>query len=439
MVKMNLKHKEIVLRTGRTGRLFGTVRAPASKSYTHRAIMIAALAGKTRIVNPLYCADTLNTIALWKQLGVDIRKSPAGLIVHGCRGVPVLSSGRTVNVGESGTLLRFILSALALAEGQVVVQGKGSLLKRTNRQVVEVLKAWGVEIEGEGSEHRLPIRIHANGVLPGGHAKVDGSVTSQVISSLLIAAPFARETTKLTLTSPLVSRPYVDITIDVLKWAGVRVRRTGDRSFSVRHGQVFDPRSDFTVHGDWSAAAFLLAAAVLTQSDVTVTDLAGDCQGDRRIVAILRSMGAKITGSGLDVRVKGPAKLHGVDIDGSDIPDLVPILTTLACFASGTTRIRNVAHLVHKESDRLVMPAAQLRKLGADITVSSDGLVIRHSILHGGVVSACNDHRIAMSLVVAGLGAGQLVTIEGADCIAKSYPRFVTDMKKLHANLKSGT
>ena len=399
--------------------------------------MIAALAGKTRIVNPLYCADTLNTMALWKKLGADIRKTPSGLIVCGCRGVPVLSHGRTVNVGESGTLLRFILSALALAEGPVVIQGKGSLLKRTNRQVVEVLRAWGVEIEGKGSEHRLPIRIHANGILPGGAAKVDGSVTSQVISSLLIAAPFARKNTKLTLTSPLVSRPYVDITIDVLKWAGVRVRRTGDRSFTVRKGQVFDPVGDFTVHGDWSAAAFLLAAAVLTESDVTVTDLAGDCQGDRRIVAILRSMGAIITESGLAVRVKGPARLHGVDIDGGDIPDLVPILTTLACFASGTTRIRNVAHLVHKESDRLAMPAAELRKLGADITVRSDGLVIKHSILHGGVVSACNDHRIAMSLAVAGLGAGQPVTIKGADCISKSYPRFVTDMKKLHANLKT--
>ena len=207
---------------------------------------------------------------------------------------------------------------------------------------------------------------------------------------------------------------------------------------SVRKGQAFDPRGDFTVHGDWSAAAFLLAAAVLTESDVTVTDLARDCQGDRRIVDVLRCMGAKITESGLAVRVKGPARLHGVDIDGGDIPDLVPILTTLACFASGTTRIRNVAHLVHKESDRLAMPAAELRKLGADITVRSDGLVIKHSILHGGVVSACNDHRIAMSLAVAGLGAGQTVAITGAECIDKSYPRFVTDMKKLHANLKSG-
>lgn len=433
---MNIKSKELVLRVGPTGRLVGTVRAPASKSYTHRAIMISALDGTTRITNPLYCEDTLNTIALWKKLGARIRKDARGMVVHGCGGVPVLSHGRTVNVGESGTLLRFILSILALAEGQVVVNGRGSLLKRTNRQVVEVLKKWGIDIGGRGIEHRLPIRIRANGVLSGGEAIVDGSVTSQVVSSLLIAAPFARQDTTLALTGPLVSRPYVDITIDVLKWAGIRVEREGDRVFKVRKGQVLKPRKNFAVHGDWSAAAFLLAAAVLTESDVTVTDLARDCQGDRRIVTVLRAMGAKITESGRTVSVKGPASLHGVDIDGGDIPDLVPILTVLGCFAAGTTRIRNVAHLVHKESDRLTVPAIELGKLGAKISVGSDGLVIKHSILHGGFVSARNDHRIAMSLAVAGLGAGQVVTIAGAACIAKSYPGFVADMKRLHANVR---
>jgi 3-phosphoshikimate 1-carboxyvinyltransferase len=433
---MNIEGKELILKVERTDRLFGAVRAPASKSYTHRAIMIAALNGKTRIANPLYCEDTLNTIALWRQLGVRIKKDPGGLVVEGCGGIPELLHRNSVNVGESGTLLRFILSILPLAVGQIVVRGRGSLVKRTNRQVIEVLQAWGVEIEGRGPEHKLPIRIEANGVLRGGTAKVDGSVTSQVISSLLIAAPFARNDTVLSLSSPLVSKPYVDITVDVLKWAGIKVKRTGARKFGVSKGQAFLPRKAFTVHGDWSAAAFLLAAAVLMESDVTIGDLALDCQGDRRILSILRSMGAKITQSGLNVRVRGPSKLHGVDIDGVDIPDLVPILTVLGCFASGTTRIRNVAHLVHKESDRLAMPALELGKLGAKIVVRSDGLVVRHSTLHGGVVSACNDHRIAMSLAVAGLSAGQAVTIRGAGCIAKSYPGFAADMKKLHANVQ---
>ncbi|MEI6970895.1 MAG: 3-phosphoshikimate 1-carboxyvinyltransferase [bacterium] len=432
---MGAKSGENVLRVGKTSRLYGMVQAPASKSYTHRAIMVAAMNGRSRIVNPLYCEDTLNTIALWKKLGARIIREAHGLAIQGCGGIPALSRGRVVNVGESGTLLRFVLPLLALTGGPVTVNGRGSLLKRTNRQVVEVLQKWGVDIGGKGVEHRLPIRIGANGILPGGPAKVDGSVTSQVVSALLIAAPFARENTTLSLSSPLVSRPYVDITIDVLKWAGVKVRREGDAAFAVRTGQVFKPRGSFTVHGDWSAGAFLIAAAVLTESDVVITDLVRDSQGDRRIVNILRSMGAKIAESKTAISIRGPASLHGVDIDGSDIPDLVPILTVLGCFAAGTTRIRNVAHLVHKESDRLAMPAAELGKLGAKIVVSADGLTIRQAALHGGVVSACNDHRIAMSLAVAGLGAGQDVTINGAGCIAKSYPGFVADMQKLRANI----
>lgn len=433
---MGVKGGELVLRVGRTDRLYGMVRAPASKSYTHRAIMVAALDGRTRIINPLYCEDTLNTVALWKKLGARISKDAAGLVVQGCGGMPALSHGRTVNVGESGTLLRFVLPILALTGGAVTVNGRGSLLGRTNRQVVEILREWGVDIGGRGGEHRLPIRIRANGILPGGPAKVDGSVTSQVVSSLLIAAPFARQDTALELSNPLVSRPYVDITIDVLKWAGVQVSRDGDKLFAVRRGQTLKPRGSFTVHGDWSAGAFLLAAAVLIESDVTVTDLVRDRQGDRRIVSILRSMGAKITESRTAVSIRGPSSLHGVDIDGGDIPDLVPVLAVLGCFASGTTRIRNVAHLVHKESNRLAVPATELGKLGAKIVVGPDGLTIRHSVLHGGVASACNDHRIAMSLAVAGLGSGQDLTITGAGCISKSYPRFVGDMKKLRANLR---
>jgi len=432
---MRTDEKDLVLKVERTERLLGIVKAPASKSYTHRAVFLSCLGSRARVVNPLECADTNNTVALWQKLGAAICRKGNSLVVRGCRGVPALGRGNTVNVGESGTLLRFILSVLALARGPVVVKGKGTLLTRTNRQVVDALRAWGVDISGTGPEHTLPIKIRANGILQGGEARVDGSVTSQVISSLLIAAPFASRDTVLVLDRPLVSRPYVDITIDVMKWAGVKVERKGDRVFKVRKGQKLRPIGDFTVHGDYSSAAFLLAAACLTQSDVTVTDLVEDSQGDSRIIPILRAMGAKIDRTKSSVHIKGPSRLHGIEIDGSDIPDLVPILTVLGCFASGRTRIRNVAHLVHKESNRLSKPALELGKLGARIKVKDDGLVISHSELHGGVVSGCNDHRIAMSLAVAGLAAGGTVTIKGAGCIEKSYPAFVRDMQKLHANI----
>jgi len=216
----------------------------------------------------------------------------------------------------------------------------------------------------------------------------------------------------------------------------VRVERQGYRVFRVRKEQTLAPRTTFTVHGDYSSAAFLLAAAVLVKSDVTITDLVPDCQGDRRIVNILRAMGAKISVGKNSLRVRGPFKLRGVDIDCADTPDLVPVLTMLACFARGVTRIRNIGHLAFKESDRLARPAGELRKLGANISLGKDSLLIRPARLHGGRVSACNDHRIAMALAVAGLRIRDGLTITGFECVAKSYPGFLTDMKRLGARMR---
>jgi 3-phosphoshikimate 1-carboxyvinyltransferase len=299
---------------------------------------------------------------------------------------------------------------------------------------VEALRSWGVDIRGRGQSHKLPVRISADGRLKGGTVAVDSGVTSQVISSLLIAAPFAEQDTTIRLSKKLVSRPYVDITMDVLKWAGIKVQREGYKTFRVKAGRKFSPRSGFTVHGDYSSAAFLLAAACLVDSHVTVTDLVNDCQGDRAIIRILRAMGANVNVTGDTVAVTGPCALHGIEVDGSDTPDLVPVLAMLGCFASGTTRIRNVGHLVYKESNRLARPAGELKKLGARISFSKDEMVIRHSNMHGGRVSGCGDHRIAMALAVAGLEIAGGVTIAASDCIAKSYPGFVRDMKTLGAN-----
>lgn len=423
-----------ILRVGQTDFLGGTVKAPPSKSYTHRAVLIASLDGKSRIVNPLECEDTRHTIGLCKKLGARIQKDGNGLVVTGFSGRP-RPKGKALDAGEAGTLLRFILSILPLASKPVTIRGKGSLLSRPNGQVVSALQSWGVDIKGRGQAHKLPIHINANGRLKGGPVRVEAGVTSQVVSSLLIAAPFADEDTVLRLSGRLVSRPYVDITIDVLKWAGIRVERTGYKIFRVKSGKKFLPRSNFTVHGDYSSASFLLAAGCLLESDVTVTDLVKDSQGDRAILRILRAMGADLRIKGSAVTVKGPASLRGISLDGSDIPDLVPVLTMLSCFAKGVTRIRNVSHLVHKESNRLAKPAGELKKLGARISFTKDELVIRPAKLHGGRVSSCNDHRIAMALAVAGLKVPGGVTISGPGCIAKSYPRFVADMKSIGANL----
>lgn len=419
------------------GRLAGVIKAPPSKSYTHRALIIGGLDGRTTVVNPLSCEDTESTIAMMRAIGASIRRAGGHIEVRGCGGRPVLAGGRVFNVGESGTLLRFILSVLALGKGSMTVNGRGSLLARTNRQVVDVLRSWGVDVAGRGDNHCLPVVMNATGRLRGGRAVIEGGVTSQVVSSLLITAPFAEEDTVLEIPGRLVSRPYVAVTLDVLRWAGIRVERRGYRRFLVRSGQKMRAKGRFVVHGDYSSAAFPLAAAALTDSDVTVTDLVRDCQGDRRIVPILRRMGAVVEEKDDRVRIRGPFRLRGARIDCSDTPDLVPILTVLGCFAEGVTRIVNVAHLAHKESNRLTAPAEELRKLGADIAPGPAGIVIRKSRLHGGRADGRNDHRIAMSLVVAALASGSRVSIAGPGCIAKSYPGFVADMRELGATMTS--
>jgi len=414
--------------------LSGIVKASPSKSYTQRAIMVGGINGNVTVINPLFAADTRSTINVWRELGATIKIESDRLRIDGFSGSPK-PRGNTINVNESGTLLRFVLPILALAKGEFTVEGKGTLLERSNKTIVEALQSWGIEISGRGKEHKLPIRIKGQGEIRGGRTFVNGEEGSQVVSSLLIAAPFAKKNTTIVMSNKLVSRPYVDITIDVLRQAGIKIRKKGYEEFSIKCNQQLKMDENYAVHGDYSSAAFLIAAACLVPSDVTIEDLIDDEQGDKKIIAILRKMGAKIEQTGNTVKIKGPFELHGVNIDGSDIPDLVPILSTVACFAKGKTKISHISHLAHKESNRITAPAGELNKLGADIATTKDSLTITHSHLTSGQVSACNDHRLAMSFLVAGLRSGGIV-INGVDCISKSYPLFLDHMKALGANFK---
>lgn len=422
------------LRVEKINRLEGVIKAPPSKSYTHRAIIIGSLNGKARITNPLFCDDTLATIKVGQKLGARIYKHKYYLDISGFGGKPSLS-GHILNVGESGTLLRLLLPLIALSKGVYSVNGKGTLLTRPNKPIVEALRSWGINIRGRDEDHKLPLKIVGQGRIPGGVSEVSGKISSQTISSLLMVAPWAEEDTTVTIKDKLVSGPYVDITIDVLRWAGIRVERWGWKRFRVKRGQVFKPEGNFVVSGDYSSAAFLMAAAYLINSDLTITDLLKDRQGDRKILTILRQMGANIKHDDKTVRVKGPGEPKGMEIDCSDTPDLVPVLAVLGCFASGRTKLFNLAHLVYKESNRLAATTGELRKLGADITCTDKELFINPSPLHPALVSACNDHRIAMALTVAGLKIGEL-TIKDAHCISKSYPDFIPDMRALGANLE---
>lgn len=440
-----MTEKSLNLKVRKASLLEGRLKAPPSKSYTIRALICAGLDAKVKIINPLIAEDTQAAIEALRHLGAIIKPGRDSLEVRGFAGFPSCKA-RRLNVGESGTLLRLLLPVIALGKGKFALNGRGTLLKRTNKPIAQALLSLGVEIKGSDSDFRLPIVIDAKGKIPGGRVKVSGSLSSQTISSLLNIAPLAKADTKIIAEGKVVSRPYIDITIDVLKQAGIKIvrpeggglatdsqsHRPGYKIFFVKSGQRINFKKDVVIHGDYSSAAFLIAASCLVKSDVTITDLVKDSQGDRQIIRILNAMGAKIKHINNEVSIKGPFKLKGIDVDCRDTPDLVPILAVVACFASGKTRIFNIGHLAHKESNRILAPAGELKKLGAKISAGTDTLVIEESVLRPGEVRGCNDHRMAMSLAVAGLRIGG-ITITGAECIKKSYPHFIADMHSLGA------
>ena len=426
--------------------LRGALEAPASKSYTIRAILAASLNGKIRIVNPLFSQDTQAAIKALEALGARIKKKEGSLQIRGFKGRPSLK-GQSVVVGESGTLLRLILPIIALGKGKFEINGRGTLLKRPNKPIAEALLSLGVDIKGRGRDCHLPITIQGKGAIPGGKIFVSANMSSQTISSLLMVSAFTLRDTTIIIKDKVVSRPYIDITLDVLHRAGVKVQRQGHSRFFIKSGQGFKLKKDFIIHGDYSSAAFLIAASCLIKSDVIITDMVKDKQGDRKIVDILNKMGARIKHSGARIEIRGPFELKGIDIDCSDTPDLVPILLTLSCFAKGRTKIYNIGHLAYKESNRITAPAGELRKLGARIKIGRDTIIVQESslrppaawaigspttALRPAVVSSCNDHRIAMALAVLGLRTGGLI-IKNSECINKSYPNFIRDLKSLGA------
>ena len=425
------------LKVEKTSYLSGVIKAPSSKSYTIRAVILAGLDGRLKVFNHLYSDDTLAAIKALEALGASIKKGNGFLDIRGFRGRPSLKKA-SINVGESGTLLRLVLPIAVLGKGRFLIRGEGTLLNRPNKAIAQALMSSGSEIKGRDREFRLPLEIEGKGKFQGGVIEVSARMSSQTVSSLLNIAIFARQDTTIIVKDEAVSKPYIDITMDMLRQAGINIEQKGYRKFFVSAGQHFKPKKDFVIHGDYSSAAFLIAAGCLLGSDIVITDLVRDAQGDRRIISILNSMGARIRRQGDKVIIKGPFTLKGRDIDCCDTPDLVPVLSAVACFARGKTRLLNIGHLAYKESNRISAVANELRKLNAKISAGFDSLLIKQSILKPAAVSSCNDHRIAMALAVAGLAVGG-VTVTGAECVNKSYPHFIADMQSLGAKFIRGT
>ena len=401
----------------------GTVFAPPSKSDAHRAIICAALSGGVCTIAPIALSDDIRaTIGCVEALGATAKIENKTLTVDGT-GV-FSNKTATLDCGESGSTLRFLIPVAAAGGVEATFLGRGRLPERPIGVYADALPEKGVSFETEGG---LPLRI--SGQLKSGVYRVSGSVSSQFITGLLFALPLLRGDSDIILTSPIQSAGYINMTIRTMAKFGVEVDIL-DNGWHIRGRQRYVP-SDYTTDGDWSQAAFFLVAGAIS-GDVEVLNANIDsAQGDRRIAAILREFGAEVIQDGDRLRVK-KSQMHAIEIDASQIPDLVPVLAVCACFANGVTRITNAERLRIKESDRLKTTAQLLNSLGGKVRELPDGLEITGAgRLYGGFAEGFGDHRIVMSAAVCASGANEKIMCTDAMSVNKSYPDFYEDYAKI--------
>ena len=406
----------------------GEVYAPPSKSYTHRAILITALGPGGTVKRPLISADTRATIAACEAFGAKITRKD-DIEIEGVSGKPQTPED-VINVLNSGTTMRFCSAVASLTNGAVLT-GDASIRSRPNGPLLSALNDLGVNAFSVRGNGKAPLVVQ--GRMKGGVAKMNGSVSSQFLSALLIASPLAEGDTKIIIEGELKSRPYAEITLDMLKEAGARIE-AGKQEFVVEGGQSYNLKS-YTIPGDFSSASYPLAAAAVTGGEVEVRGVLPSRQGDSAIVDILRRMGAEISWDQVEgvLRIRG-GELRGVDVDASMTPDLVPTIAVLGSLAKGKTVVFNAEHVRHKETDRLHAMAIELSKMGADIKEKPDGLEIIGGRLHGADVKGYDDHRIVMALAVAGMAAG-MTRIDTAECVDVSYPGFFQEMASMGARI----
>lgn len=401
----------------------GEIKSPSSKSMTQRAIAAAMLAeGESLIINPSYCDDSLAAMSIAVGLGSKVEPEENQMLITGCREV----KERKLNCGESGLAIRMFSPVAALFPDEIVMNGSGSLKNRPMNMIGDALVQLGAGFGSNGGFLPLTIR----GPIRGGRCEIDGSVSSQLLTGLLMALPLTAEDSLVTVTN-LKSKPYVDMTITVLKDFGVKVTNEDYKVFSIKGRQTYKSRT-FEVEGDWSGGAFLIVAGAIN-GDIVVRGLnAGSCQSDKAILEALAKAEARIKISKDRIEVS-KSVLKAFEFDATDSPDLFPPLAALAAYCEGTSRIRGASRLLHKESNRADALISEFGKMGIKIMVEEDLMSITGGRVTGAAVSSHNDHRIAMAAAVAALGASGPVHIKDSHCVAKSYPLFYEDLRKAGA------
>jgi 3-phosphoshikimate 1-carboxyvinyltransferase len=421
-----------------TSKLQGALIAPASKSYTQRMLIAAALSdGVGRVLNPLLSEDTQATFRAITALGAQVQKTENGWTVQGTSELKAVNNS-LIDVGESGATLRFMIPIAALALEHSAFLLSSSLERRPIEPLLSSLKMLNIEAYPKQINGLQTIVVEGKGEIAGGKTSIAGDVSSQFISGLMFACPMAKSDTEIQITTPLESKDYVKMTQEVLAMHQIEVQISEDyRHIHIPGRQTFR-QVDCKVPGDFSSAAFLLAASAITNSNVKIDNLSyKSTQGDRAILDVLKYMGVKEKIGENSIEVQGTGSLlQAVDIDAQNIPDLVPICAVLACYADGQSKIFNAQRLRFKESDRLATVHEELTKMGALISMDKSSLTIKGPCeLRGATINPHNDHRIAMACTTAALQAKGETTIENAECIRKSYPAFYNDLTDIGAKI----
>jgi 3-phosphoshikimate 1-carboxyvinyltransferase len=386
-----------------------------------RAIAAAILAGdKLEIKNPTYCGDAEAALKIAENFGFEVERGEKEVKIK------KTSDGTTysLNCGESGLAIRMFAPIAALLDTEVELRGEGSLKTRPLSMIEEPLRQLGVEVST--NDGLLPVKI--KGPMKGGEVHVDGSVSSQFLSGLLMALPKCENDSKV-IVKNLVSKPYIDMTLSVLESFGVHIENDNYEVFNIKGGQEFH-LSKYKVEGDWSSAAFFFVAAAINEF-VEVKGLQIDSkQGDMRILDAIENAGAYVEKNARSIIVKNN-QLSSFAFDASDCPDLFPPLAVLACATHGKSVIQGVERLKHKESDRAQVLVSELNRIGANITIAGNNMIIKGTMLRGGDFSSHNDHRIAMAGAIASLMSVNKVEIDDVSCIDKSYPGFFEHYVKI--------
>lgn len=416
------------INVGRCGPVNARVRAPPSKSYTHRALILAGLAeGSSIITGQLDADDTRITARALSALGIRITWEQNRITVQGTGG-NLCSPSFPIDIGDSGTSMRLMTAVCLLADGPVTLTGSNRMKERPIGPLVDALNNAGATICYIEKTGCPPIII--DGELRGGEILIDGSISSQFISSLLIASPYANAESRIRLSGPAVSEPYIRITAGMMDHFGVPPQHPDPLTWTVCAGKKYRAVS-YTVEGDYSSSSYWFALAAITKGQMTVEGLNPEStQGDRRFLDMLEEMGCLVNWNRSDndsllyeVTVTCPGKLSGITVDMADCPDIVQTLAMVAAVADSPTRITGIHHLREKESDRISAIVNGLNELGITVHANEDEIEIIPGHLHHGVIHPHRDHRTAMCYAILGSVVGD-VTILDAGCVTKSYPEF---------------